>query len=133
MKTLLATGLLALTLAGQASAQVFQCDMTNRGRGGFVGSKMIVLLNPIEQTAKVFDWAIAEVHGAPIDVGTQRRKADFWRFNWTVKGVPTSNAGAGSLVYTASLNTSNGQFRLNGTLAGADNHIFGSGTCKIGK
>ena len=121
----------SLALAGAAQAQTFECEMTNKGSGGWIGNKMLFSIEPEEGVGAVLDWAIQEVHKAPIPVRVVKRSSTSWKFFWNVKGVKSANIGKAALNYNATLDTKRMRVRVNGALAGYDNNISGNGPCKI--
>lgn len=119
-----------LALANNASAiERYDCDLAARGGGGFVGSKSIFLLDRITGAGAVMDGITRTVSDKPVTADISKRNDAIWIFRWGLKRVPTAN-GTASLRYRAMLNTASGRLSLTGFIAGYDNHIGGSGTCK---
>lgn len=131
MKVLGFSLLSAIALASPVVAQKYDCEITNQGGGGFVGTRMIVWINPADQSATAIDAAIHQVHKKPIPVDArQGSNPDRWTLRWRVKGVQVANEGTGTLSYTVRLNTKTGRMSLSGLLAGFDNVISGAGRCR---
>ena len=131
MRAIFLIFLVGLSVPSLAVAQMFDCEITNRGGGGFIGGRMFLALDRDAQSGAALDWAIQEIHKRPMPVTVQAASnPNKWTFRWSVKGVKTANSGTGSVSYTARLNTKTGRVSINGTLAGADNVISGAGQCK---
>lgn len=113
------------------SAQAYNCETAHFGRDGFVAPQVIIGLDTTAQAASAYDAFIHSVHKAPIPVTLKRRSDTSYQLSWKVRNVKTSNDGTTNLSHTFTLNTAALTFTVRGRLHGYDNHISGSGTCKV--
>ncbi|MEP3946609.1 hypothetical protein [Ascidiaceihabitans sp.] len=107
--------------------------MHNKGRGGWMGDRMIFSLVPKDVTGFVYDGVIKNAYDSPIAARVTKRKDTLWRYKWDVEGAASVNAGKLSLTYSALLNTKSGKVTVNGILHGGDNVVSGEGRCKVVK
>ena len=128
MRFLLTVG--AALLASSLAAETFDCTMTSKGIGGFIGNRMLLSVDPETGEGAALDGAIFSVHGKAVPVETTRTSSVRWRFKYTVEGVPVSNEGTGIVSYTVHLNTQRMRVNVSGRLHGFDNQISGSGRCE---
>lgn len=121
------------TLAGPASAQVYDCAITGKGPGGWMGDRIILAVDPKTGGGSALDAAINEIHQMPIPVDTERTKANKWVLRWEVFGVKSYNGNRETVSYRATLDTAARKVRIRGTLKGYDNEISGWGPCLVVK
>ena len=130
--------LVFLVICGAATAQdlaklrgeVLRCDMTDKGRGGFVSDVMFFAIDHNRSQAMALDELLFFIHEGAIPVDTRKRGNGSWLFRWRVDDIPTTNAGDVSITFRASLNAKTDAVQLSGTMHGYDNRITGRGTCK---
>lgn len=130
MRKRLPTIFLAGAIATGAGADVYECTTTQFGNGGFVGEGYFLAFDRQAKAGSVLDWAIQQVHKAPIPVDVFNPSPSRWQFRYTVIGVQTSNSGSAKVSYRIGLNTQTNRFRISGRLHGYDNRITGRGTCR---
>ncbi|MEH6645392.1 hypothetical protein [Sulfitobacter sp.] len=121
-----------LTLSPFASvAESYDCTTTDFGFGGFVVSRIILAFDAEATVGFAYDAFINEVHKASIPVKFKKWSDNRYQFNWTLKGVKSSNVGTSTLSYKVTLRPQSGTFTLSGVYHGYDNPISGAGTCKL--
>ncbi|MEH6521260.1 hypothetical protein [Sulfitobacter sp.] len=130
MKSLFLSAILALSPIA-AAAESYECTTESYGSGGWVSNVMILGVDREKNVGSAFDFAIQEVHKAPIPVKFKKWSDNRFQFNWTVKGIQTSNSGSSIISYKVTLRPNSGKFTLSGRLHGSDNVISGSGTCEM--
>ncbi|MCX7560772.1 hypothetical protein OS190_14440 [Sulfitobacter sp. F26204] len=130
MKRLIFCALLS-GLPFHLAAQTYECNVTNRGAGGWIPEKIFIEFKAAEQRASVYDFFINQVHKEPIDVAPEKRGETSYELSWKVRNVKISNEGSGILSHSLILNTAANTYTMKGRLHGYDNVIRGSGTCKV--
>ncbi len=130
VKSLFLSAILALSPIA-AAAESYKCTTTNFGVDGWVPPVIILGVDQEANVGSAFDSGIQEVHKAPIPVKFKKWSDNRYQFNWTVKGIKSSNAGGGTMSYKVTLRPQSGTFTLSGLLHGYDNVISGSGTCEL--
>ena len=123
-------GIALAALPAIVAAETFECEMTSKGRGGFISDTMLLEINRAKGVGFVLDGVVYRVQKKPIAAELIKRSDTVWRFKWEVNDFPTDNSGKADLRYSAMLDLARKRIQVRGILAGYDNNISGSGPCK---
>ena len=119
---------LASTLVAQAA--VYECEMTNRSRDGWVAPKSWIEISENDTKVKMYDGAIATQTGKKsMPVQFKRRGENKFLVKYKLEDMKGSQ-GATTIEYHVSFDRAALTMRYRAYVHGYDNNTFGSGTCK---
>lgn len=119
---------LASTLVAQAA--VYECEMTNRSRDGWITAKSWVEISDDSTEVQMYDGHIASVVGKKsMPVQFKRRGENKFMVRYTLEDLAGSQGGT-TVDYRATFDRAALKIRYQAFVRGYDNNTNGSGTCK---
>ncbi len=133
MRISLFTGaIVASVLASSvAASQVgYVCELQERSSSdGFLGTPLVIILDPDGMDAMVSDPLVLRSFGKPISAKSRVTNAGKHRLRWQVRDFPVTD-GKIKVDYRALFDPADNSVSVNGSIRGAGNRIRGTGACQ---
>ena len=125
----------ALLLSGGAVAQpkgfTLECEIASQGADGGFGSVLFIAFEEGWKNPAALNWAIEEVHKAPIPVKLVSNEGKRARISWKLEGLKyESGRSIGPVTYAASIDKASLALRMTLSIQSGDGRYFAEGSCK---